>query len=141
MRSMLFVAVALVMIACVAGSPSVVPTWALCDTAVYPVTDLNVTLSTVSKGADISIEMSGQVNVQVTGGNNLISVKFMGVPLHSETDPISEGMSLPVGPGPFDYKKSVNIPGIAPSGPYVVNSLFQDASGTELTCINISFTL
>ena len=141
MRCVLFVAVALCLIAAVSAAPAAVPTWALCDTNTHPMSNLNVTLSNVQKGADISIQIDGVLSSQVTGGNNVINVKFMGVPLHSETDPISEGMVLPVGPGNFEYKKSVNIPGIAPSGPYVVNSLFQDTAGNELTCINISFTL
>ncbi len=64
----------------------------------------------------LQINLQGQVSETVSKGQVAVGVLFLGVPLHQETDDLSEGTHLPCGPGAFQYVKSVNIPDIAPDG-------------------------
>jgi len=63
----------------------------------------------------LQIDLTGTLSQQVTGGQVIISVKLSGVDLYSETDDLSQGTPLPVGPGNLEFKKSVDIPSIAPA--------------------------
>ena len=61
-------------------------------------------------------EREGVAGEQLTqGAVAKISVLLSGFPLYSETQSLSQGTILPVGPGTLAYKEEVLIPGFAPS--------------------------
>jgi len=109
-------------------------------------TDLNIQTVYVTpnppvKGNNIAIQAQGTVDEQLTGGNFVINVLYMGVQIFSETLDLSKAVTLPVGPGPITLNYQVLIPSIAPSGGYTVQLTFNDQSGTEITCVQVAFTL
>jgi len=110
-------------------------------------TDLSVTALLVTpdppvKGQNINMELQGTVDEQLTSGSNfVVNVLYDGVQIFTETIDMSTATTLPVGPGPVDLKYSVLIPSIAPAGNYVVSLTFNDQTGTEITCIQLTLNL
>jgi len=110
-------------------------------------TDLSVTALYVTpdppvKGQNINMELTGTVDEQLTTGSNfVVNVLYDNVQIFTETVDMSTATTLPVGPGTVDLKYSVLIPSIAPAGSYVVSLTFNDQTGTEITCIQLSLNL
>lgn len=107
------------------------------------VTDIYVTPNPPVKGSNIGLQLLGTVDEQLTEGSNfVINVLYLGTQIFTETVPLENaGATFPVGPGSLQLNYSVLIPSIAPSGAYTIQLTFNDQTGTEITCIALSFSL
>lgn len=93
-------------------------------------------------GHNITIWAYGSVDEELTQGSQVvISVSYMGIQIFTETIPMSDVTSMPVGPGLVDINYSIGIPDLVPHGPYSVSLTFNDQTGTEITCLLIQFSL
>jgi cathepsin B len=95
---------------------------------------------TLTPGQPISISFSGTLSEQLTGGNVVISVTFLGITVFSKTYDLCKlvsegGSSCPVAAGPLSISKQETMPSGAPRGTYQGKVVVHDQSGSEVTCI------
>lgn len=108
----------------------------------FKVDTLYVTPDPPKKGQNVTLQLLGSVDEQLTIGSNfIVDVLYSGVEIYSMTVDLREATPLPVGPGEISLAYDVMIPSAAPSGRYTIDLSFFDQTNTELTCIAISFSL
>jgi len=106
------------------------------------VSSLNISPDPPIKGASILVQLNGTIDEQLTKGSNFdINVLFMGIKIYSEKIDMAQATTLPVNSGPITFRYSVLIPSDAPSGPYIVQLIFNDQTNTEIGCISVYFNL
>lgn len=75
------------------------------------------------------------------GGDVVIGVSYVGVPVHSETIDLCKEVSCPVANGNFVISHSQTLPAITPPGPYALKMTLKDDKGGQLTCIKFNFKI
>jgi len=116
------------------------PAWKLCPGAPTHITTNNVTLTLANR--NLGLTLNGKVDEQLQSGSFVtIDVLLGGTKIFSENIDMSQGTTLPVGPGPIVFSYSVSIPSIAPSGNYQVNLTFNDQNANPLACLQVTFTI
>ena len=111
-----------------------------CDSTLtgYTVSSFNVTPWPPSKNTNMSMTMAGTMNVAATLKAMVIPVIVDGLHFYTETVPES-GTYAAGQAATINFK--VSIPGIAPSGKYVIQVKLETTSGAYLNCWSINFSL
>jgi hypothetical protein len=108
----------------------------------FQVNTLYVMPDPPAKGDNVTMQLLGTVDEQLTSGSNfVVTVLFSGVEIYSKTVDLGQATSLPTGPGPLALIYSIVIPEAAPPGAYTIDLTFNDQTNTELTCIATNFIL
>lgn len=119
-------------------------TFKYCDKkADYPVkvTGIEILPNPVVSGAPATFKISATSGKALYGGDVVIGVSYVGVPVHSETIDLCKEVSCPVANGNFVISHSQTLPAITPPGPYALKMTLKDDKGGQLTCIKFNFKI
>jgi hypothetical protein len=118
-------------------------TWTPCtdvEGQVVP-TSLSVLPDPLVIGKEAVFTFNGTSSVEVPSGLLNIVIKKFGVQIHEEVRDLCNQTACPLGPGQVSWTNSELVPRFALPGNYQMVIVVQDANATELTCLNINFTL
>jgi len=107
----------------------------------FSVSNVDIAPNPPVKGQLVSVAITGNIDEQVTSGKVAINVKFVGIPIFSQSNNWGDGTSLPAGPGVITYKYSITIPSIAPPGSYEIDVSFTDQNNSPVACVFVTLAL
>ncbi|AES88175.2 leguminosin group578 secreted peptide [Medicago truncatula] len=112
-------------------------TFKYCDKkADYPVkvTGIEILPNPVVSGAPATFKISATSGKALYGGDVVIGVSYVGVPVHSETIDLCKEVSCPVANGNFVISHSQTLPAITPPR-YQTASMTDCSSGSFITAM------
>ncbi|XP_058752745.1 uncharacterized protein LOC131625928 [Vicia villosa] len=109
----------------------------------YPVkvTGVEILPNPVVSGNPANFKISATSGKALYGGDVVIGVSYVGVPVHSETIDLCQEVSCPVANGNFVISHTQTLPSITPPGPYALKMTLKDDKGDLLTCIKFNFKI
>lgn len=140
------VAILLVALALCVSLASAQSTWNYCANAptILSVTSVTLNPDPPVLGTDDTVTLVGNVNETITGGNINLVITYYGISVFSNSYAVCSSIACPFAPGAITASivvSGTSLPPIAPPGNYVGTATFVDQNGTELTCVEVHFTL
>ncbi|KAG5145801.1 hypothetical protein JHK84_031344 [Glycine max] len=77
----------------------------------------------------------------IYGGEVVIGVSYVGVPVHTERIDLCEEVTCPVANGNFLISHTQTLPAITPPGPYSLKMTLKDDREEVLTCVKFNFKI
>ncbi|XP_004506242.1 uncharacterized protein [Cicer arietinum] len=105
------------------------------------VTGIEILPNPVVSGDPANFKISATSGKAISGGKVVISVSYVGVPVHSETIDLCKEVSCPVANGNFLISHTQTLPSITPPGPYSLKMTLKNDNGELLTCIKFNFKI
>ncbi|KAK7257576.1 hypothetical protein RIF29_31637 [Crotalaria pallida] len=95
----------------------------------------------VVSGIPATFKISASSGKRISGGEVVIGVSYVGIPVHTERIDICEEVSCPIANGNFLLSHTQILPSITPPGPYALKLTLTDDADELLTCIKFNFKI
>eukprot|EP00455_Lapot_gusevi_P019891 TRINITY_DN2116_c0_g1_i4.p2 TRINITY_DN2116_c0_g1~~TRINITY_DN2116_c0_g1_i4.p2 ORF type:complete len:140 (-),score=58.93 TRINITY_DN2116_c0_g1_i4:101-520(-) len=120
-------------------------TWTDCTKAGSPAKPSNVQLSPdpPQRSVDCKVSLNGTVSESLNGGQVQLSIVYLGVTVHSQTNNVCDVVKCPLS-GPFSAAVTVPgsaIPSFSPPGSYTGHGVVTDQNNQPIICVDVHFQL
>ncbi|XP_061356856.1 uncharacterized protein LOC133301256 [Gastrolobium bilobum] len=105
------------------------------------VSGIEILPNPVVSGDPATFKISATSGQGISGGELVIGVSYVGVPVHTETIDLCEEVSCPVTNGNFVITHTQTLPSITPPGPYALKMTLKNDKNELLTCIKFNFKI
>ncbi|OIW05899.1 hypothetical protein TanjilG_23686 [Lupinus angustifolius] len=105
------------------------------------VSGIEISPNPVVSGNPANFKISASSGKAISGGEVVIGVSYIGVPVHTERIDLCQEVTCPVSNGNFVISHSQTLPSITPPGPYALKMTLKDDNGELLTCIKFNFKI
>jgi hypothetical protein len=108
--------------------------------------ELNISPMPPTKGADLSISITGTLDEDLTGGSIDVWVKFLGIKVVNQVwdlcnEAAKRGMACPIPAGASNFTFLVNLPAATPDGHYTGKAIMADQNSQQITCATMAIEL
>ncbi|KAK7342068.1 hypothetical protein VNO80_25011 [Phaseolus coccineus] len=109
----------------------------------YPVKVSGVDISPdpVKSGHPATFKIYATSGKAIHGGEVVIGVSYVGVPVHTENIDLCKEVKCPVANGNFVISHTQTLPVITPPGPYSLKMTLKNDREELLTCIKFNFKI
>ena len=105
------------------------------------VSGVEISPNPVVSGQAATFKISATSGKAIYGGEVVIGVSYVGVPVHTERIDLCEEVTCPVANGNFLISHTQTLPAITPPGPYSLKMTLKDDREEVLTCVKFNFKI
>ncbi|KAL2328393.1 hypothetical protein Fmac_021820 [Flemingia macrophylla] len=105
------------------------------------VSGVDISPNPVVSGEPANFKISATSGQAIYGGEVVIGVSYVGVPVHTERIDLCKEVTCPVSNGNFVISHTQTLPAITPPGPYSLKMTLKNDQDEVLTCIKFNFKI
>ncbi|KAK7404882.1 hypothetical protein VNO78_05913 [Psophocarpus tetragonolobus] len=105
------------------------------------VSGVDILPNPVVSGEPATFKISATSNKAIYGGEVVIGVSYVGIPVRTERIDLCQEVSCPVHNGNFLLSHTQTLPAITPPGPYSLKMTLKNDQDEVLTCIKFNFRI
>ncbi|CAJ1979086.1 unnamed protein product [Sphenostylis stenocarpa] len=105
------------------------------------VSGVDISPDPVKSGHPATFKIYASSGKSIYGGEVVIGVSYVGVPVHTESIDLCKEVKCPVANGNFVISHTQTLPAITPPGPYSLKMTLKNDRDELLTCIKFNFKI